>query len=200
MVDQQLQLPQPSFTGWRRVEYRLTQSGSGDRERVDQVRLAPHPAAPSFRCGQLWRHPYQPLTLPPQRPLQAARHVPTVHQRPQPAPGDPLRPADKLGRVARLQAVELPTDLIDSNSREGVACARPPRSRSSAVPTVGGDLRADRPQSRQAAKLLSGHARRSREGDGDTTLASQPQGDDPESSQPPPSRVSCPQPDNTCRG
>jgi hypothetical protein len=41
-----------------------------------------------------------------------------------------------------------------------------------------------------AAKLLSGHARRSREGDGDTTLASQPTGDVQESSQPPPSRIS----------
>src|SRR5436190_1035257 len=49
-----------------------------------------------------------------------------------------------------------------------------------------GDRRADRPQSRQAAKLLSGHARRSREGGGDTTLASQPSGDMRESSQPPP--------------
>src|SRR5204862_5936902 len=36
-----------------------------------------------------------------------------------------------------------------------------------------------------AAKLLSGHARRSREGGGDTTLESQPSGDVRESSQPP---------------
>src|SRR5262249_49948687 len=56
--------------------------------------------------------------------------------------------------------------------------------------TVGGDRRADRPQSRQAAKLLSGHVRRSREGGGDTTLASRQKADNRESSQPPPTRVS----------
>ena len=39
------------------------------------------------------------------------------------------------------------------------------------------------------ATLLSGHARRSRDGGGDTTLASQPSGDIRESSQPPPTRV-----------
>jgi short-subunit dehydrogenase len=44
---------------------------------------------------------------------------------------------------------------------------------------------------RQQATLLSGHARRSREGGGDTTLASQPTCDVRESSQPPPTQVSC---------
>jgi hypothetical protein len=56
-------------------------------------------------------------------------------------------------------------------------------------------IRCGRPASGQtsieaAARLLSGHARRSREGGGDTTPASRQPADTRESSQPPPTRVS----------
>jgi hypothetical protein len=47
------------------------------------------------------------------------------------------------------------------------------------------------------ATLLSGHARRSREGGGDTTLASRQKADIRESSQPPPTRTLKLEPDGT---
>jgi len=70
-----------------------------------------------------------------------------------------------------------PTDLVDGDRRQRPLVARPLRSRSfnSPPPTPGATVERT-PQSRQAAKLLSGHARRSRESGGDTTLASQPGG------------------------
>jgi RimJ/RimL family protein N-acetyltransferase len=120
MVDQQLQLPQPRLLRPWRVEQRLAQRGSRDRERVDQVRLAPHPAASPLRRCQPWRDTNKPLSLLLQPSLQTTRHVPTVLQRPQPVPTNPLRPGDQLLQVTRLQRIELPADLIDSNSAEGV--------------------------------------------------------------------------------
>jgi hypothetical protein len=120
MVDQQLQLAQPSLFGPWRVEPRLAQSSPSDGERVDQIRLASHPATTALRRRQPGRHPHQPLPVPLQRLLQATRHVTAVLQRPQPPPTNPLRPGNKLLAVARLQRVHLPTYLVDGNSGQGV--------------------------------------------------------------------------------
>jgi hypothetical protein len=90
VVDQQLQLAQPSLLGPWPIEQGLAQRSPRDGERVDQVRLAAHPATPPLRCGQPRRHPDQALPLTLQPPLQAAGHMPTVLQRPPAPPANPL--------------------------------------------------------------------------------------------------------------
>jgi hypothetical protein len=120
VVDQQLQLAQPRLLGAGRVERRLPQRSPGDGERIDQVRLAPQSTTTPLRCRHPWRHPHQPLPPTLQRPLQPTGHMPTVLQRPQPAPANPLRPRQQLAGIARLERIELPANLIDGNSRQRV--------------------------------------------------------------------------------
>jgi hypothetical protein len=62
MVDQQLDLDVNPFTfSWAR-QIRFAKRNSGDRERVDRVRLPAFPARPPLRDRQLRRHPHQLLT------------------------------------------------------------------------------------------------------------------------------------------
>src|SRR5438067_1705321 len=120
VVDEQLQLAQPRLLEPRRVQHRLSKGGSSDGERLDQVRLAAHPAAPALRSGKPRRHPDETLPMPLQRPLQTTGHMPTVLQRPPAPPTNPLRPGDQLGGIARLQAIELATNLVHGDSRQRV--------------------------------------------------------------------------------
>ena len=174
VIDEQLQLAQRSLCGPWRVERRLPQSGSGDRERVDQVRLAATAATAPQRRRQPRRHPYQPLPPLLQHPLQPPAHVTAILHRPQPPGAELLRPGEQGVVVcARRQGIELPAELVDRHCRQLVLVhVHPDHDHGHRLL-----LRWGRPASGQAsleaaAKLLSGHARRSREGGGDTTLAS----------------------------
>jgi hypothetical protein len=116
-----------------------------------------------------------------------------------PASGPWVNFSSRLKTVAELGDLQEPGVPINSRSVDvprqpgperrtyRVNCARPPRSRSlTSPPSVEGRPASGQASIEAAAKLLSGHARRSREGGGDTTLASQLSGDMRESGQPPP--------------
>ena len=174
VIDQQLQLAQRLLAGAWAVQPRLLQRRPGDRERVDRVRLAPRPAAPALRRRQPRRHPHQPLALLNQRPLEAARHVPAILNRPQPLPAERASPRSARSSSDRsLRSPSCTAELVDRDRGQRVLVyVHPDHDHSTRLQTGRGDRRADRPQSRPNATLLSGHARRSREGGGDTTLAS----------------------------
>ena len=158
MVDQQLQLTQPRLLGSRRVEQRLAQRGSGDGKRVDQVRLAPHPPATPLGGGQPGRHPHQPLPMLLQRPLQTARHVSAVLQRPQAPPANPLRPTGQAPRRRSSPVRRAAGQRHRQQQQRQSACARPPRSRSwSSPPYRWAEATGERTglNRGKAAKLLS---------------------------------------------
>src|SRR6266545_4096382 len=140
---------------------------------------------------RLRRHPHQRLARSKQPPLQRACQLPAVLDRPQPFGSERSRPGDKLARAADGQLSERPSEPVDGNRRQRLLV----HVHSDHDHRIA-SYRWGRPASGQtsleaAATLRSGHARRSRAGGGDTTLASQPTGDVRESSQPPPTRVSC---------
>jgi hypothetical protein len=117
----------------------------------------------------------------------------TILERPQPHLTERARPLDDLPVYRAGVFVEGAAELVDSDRRQRVLVDVQPNN-----DRLIASYRWGRPASGQtsleaAAKLLSGYARRSREGGGDTTLESQPTGDVRESSQPPPTRVSAPQ-------
>jgi hypothetical protein len=96
VVDQQLQLMEHRLARTGTVQRRLLQRGPCNGERIDPIRLAPHAAATPLRCCQPWRHPHQPLTRPKQRPLQTARYLPAILDRPQQRLVQRLRPSDNV--------------------------------------------------------------------------------------------------------
>jgi hypothetical protein len=104
MVNQQLQLAQHRFAWAWPLELGFLQCRSGDRERVDPVRLAAHPAAAALRRRQPWRHPHQPFTRIEQLLLESARDVPAILERPQPPLAERPRPGhhSALDRPAPL--------------------------------------------------------------------------------------------------
>jgi hypothetical protein len=174
-----------------RGDRRAASTRAAAPQRVDRVGLATPPAPPPLWRGQPRRHPDQPLAGTNQRPLQRPRDVPAALERPKPIDIDRASPLNNrcLDRAASPR--NCATQPIDGDGSERVLMdVQPDHDHGDRLLTVGGDRRADRPQSRQAARLLSGHARRSREGDGDTRLARRRYADIRESSQPPPSRVS----------
>src|SRR5207253_6306994 len=115
VVNQQLQLPQRLLARARTLEQRLLQESPCNRERVDRVGLAAHPAAAPLRRGQPWRHPHQTLTLAEQRLLEAARDVPAVLDRPQPLPAERPRPAHHLAIDPPAPLSKRTAELVDRN-------------------------------------------------------------------------------------
>ena len=196
VVDQQLQAhaAAPPRVAASRAAPR--QRGSGDGKRVDQVRLALHPARDvPLGGGQPGAAP-APAAADAPPSTSAPDRASRVGSPPAPtgAAGQPASPNRQAPRRRSSPVRRVAGQRHRQQQQRQSACARPPRSRLAVLASHRwGDRRADRPQSRQSCQGLSGHARRSREGGGDTTLASQPTSDDPESSQPPPPRVSVPQ-------
>jgi len=96
MVNQQTQIElRPVQAGGRQPVQAFAQSGPRDRDRVDAVGLAA-PARAAPRVGhQLRRHAHDPLAACNQEPLEGARDVPAVLQRPHPLAAQPARPHDK---------------------------------------------------------------------------------------------------------
>jgi hypothetical protein len=128
-------------------------------------------------------------------PARATGDVTTVLKRPQPL-SEILRPRDHaiVDRTGALR--QRPADLVHRDSGERVLVhVHPDHDHEHRLLQVGGDPRSGQTSIEAAARLLSGHARRSREGCGDTTLESQPTRDVRESSQPPPTRTFKPAPD-----
>ena len=175
MVDQQLQLPQPLLTRTRAFQPRLPQRRPGDRERVDRVRLAAHPARPPLRRHQLRRHPHQPLARSDQRPLERTGQLPAVLERPQPLLARATPPTEQLLPSPARSAQRPAGRPRRRRPPSATACARPPQhDHSDRLLNHWGRPASGQASLEAAAKLLSGHARRSREGGGDTTLASRP--------------------------
>ena len=84
VIDQHLQLAKRPLVRPGPAQIRLAHRCPRDRERVDRVRLAPRSTCAPLRRHQLRRHPHQLLTGREQLPLQPARQLPAVLQRPQP--------------------------------------------------------------------------------------------------------------------
>ena len=198
-IDEQLQLPQRSaHSGRRPIEIAAPATrpcATASASIGSDLPARPYLSA-ACGAGQLRRHPHQPLR--PQRSsctLERAGHMPAILERPQPLARRSVRRPDQATQRPDHSTVSSPSSRARPRRRQQPStstCVRPLRSRSLRSPPTdaGGDRRADRPHSRQAAKLLSGHARRSREGGGDTTLASQiTRADSPKWSQPPLTRV-----------
>ena len=188
MIDQQLELTKRLLIRARTTQPRLAQRGSRDSKRIDRVGLAPRATRATLGRHQLRRHSHELLALSQQPSLQRPSQLPTVLKRPQPIAAQLRRPGHELtvDSTNRL-LLEHPPGLIDCDRRQRVLV----HVHSDHDHLVRLLHRWGRPASGQAsleaaAKLLSGHARRSREGGGDTTLASQPSGDMREKSQRPP--------------
>ncbi len=188
VVDQQLQLPVDLLVGPRPAQVRLAQRRACDRERVDRVRLAARPAGPSLRHRQLRRHPHQLLTRREQLPLQPARQLPAVLDRPQPlarrAP-PPSRAARRCRPATVCSSSIRPASSTATAVTDCLCTSTPITIISIASTAVGGDRRADRPQSRRKPRsyqvTLDGLGRRRRHNAGKSAL-----GRHSESSQPPP--------------
>src|SRR5207244_3546283 len=73
VIDQQLEITKWLLIGPWPAQARLAQRGSGDRERIDRVRLAARPASSTLRRHQLRRHPHQLLSSNEQLPLERSR-------------------------------------------------------------------------------------------------------------------------------
>ncbi len=152
MVDQQLQLAKRLLIRPRPAQTRLPQRGPRDRERIDRVRLAARPARTSFRRHQLRRHPHQFLTRCEQLPLEPARQLATILERPQPLLVELAGPRKQL--VVRRPTIVLSSSIRPASSTatavtECLCTSTPITIIQIASSTVGGDRRADRPHSRQ---------------------------------------------------
>jgi len=175
MINQELDLAVDPFVRPRPGKARLPDSRPGDRERVDRVRLAARPAGAPLRHGQLRRHPYQVLAGADELALDPAGQLPTVLDRPQPLPVERSSPAEQLlaAHLDRLLG-ERPARLVDGKrSHRLLVYIQPDHDHLHRLQAVGGDRRADRPQSRpQGHAPIRSHSTVSI-GDGDTTLESQ---------------------------
>src|SRR5471032_1668401 len=165
MINKQLDLAVHPLTWLGPWQVRLAQRRPSDRERVDRVRLPPHPPRPALRHRQLRRDPHQLLTQAKQQPLQPRRQKPAVLERPQ--------PRSASSAAAQPTNSPLPTATVRSSS------IRPASSTATAVTDclctstpitiipLASNSRWGRPANRQTsieakATLLSGHTRRSR--------------------------------------
>jgi hypothetical protein len=178
MVDQQLQLAKRLLIRPRATQAWLSQCGTRDGERVDRVGLATQASGTTLRCHQLRRHSHQLLTSSKELSLERASQLPAILQRPQPLAVKARRPGqqpvvnDGDGRL-----VKHPTGLVDRDSRQRVLVyVHSDHDHSDRLLNRWGRPASGHASLEAAAKLLSGHARRSRVGGGDTTLASQPTG------------------------
>jgi hypothetical protein len=118
MVDEQLQLAQRRFTRPWTIQLRFPQGGSGDGKRVDRVGLAARTPGTPLGRHQLGRHPHQRLSGGKQPPLQPARQLPAILDRPQPFRSERARPGDQLSRRADGQLRDSPPELVDGNGRQ----------------------------------------------------------------------------------
>src|SRR5206468_8753981 len=82
-----------------------------------------------------------------------------------------------LVRVCDRQLIKQPAHLVDGNRRQRMLVYVHSNHDHWIASYRGGRPASGQASLEAAAKLLSGHARRSREGGGDTTLESQPSGD-----------------------
>jgi hypothetical protein len=150
MIDEQLQLSHRWLTWPRMIEPGLAQRRSGDRERVDRVRLSARAAAPPLRCHQLRRHTHQPLAHSEQLALERASQLPAVLNRPEPLRRQRRRPGDKLTCRADRQLCDRAPDLINRNRRQRLLVdVHTNHDHADRLLQRWGDRRADRPQSRQ---------------------------------------------------
>jgi len=116
MINKQLDLAVHPLTWLGPWQVRLAQRRPSDRERVDRVRLPPHPPRPALRHRQLRRDPHQLLTQAKQQPLQPRRQKPAVLERPQPLAVERRRPADQLAATnSDRPLVEHPAGLLDGH-------------------------------------------------------------------------------------
>jgi cold shock protein len=175
VVDQQLQLAVDPLVRPRPAQVRLTERRTRDRQRVDRVGLAARAAGSPLRHRQLRRHPHQLLTNAQKLPLQPAGQLPAVLDRPQPLAVERLRPAKQLVAANLDQLLsERAARFVDGDrGHRALVYVQSDHDHLHRLQAVGGDRRADRPQSRP-----DGHAPiRSRStvsvGGGDTTLGSQ---------------------------
>ena len=164
MIDKQLHLPIALLVRSRPAQVRLPQRRTRDRERVNRVGLPARPSGPTLRDGQLRRHPHQVFADAEQLPLEPARELAAVLDRPQPLPAKRGRPSEQpfTSHLDRRLG-QRPAGIIDRDSGHRL------------LVNVHSDhdhqdrllFRWGRPASGQtsleaAATLLSGHARRSR--------------------------------------
>ncbi len=117
MINQQLDLAVHPLTWLRPRQIRLAQRRPRDRERVDRVRLPPHPAGSPLRHRQLRRDPHQLLGAAKQLPLKPGRQQPAVLECPQALRVERRSPADQLVAADRHRPfVEHPAGLVDRHS------------------------------------------------------------------------------------
>ena len=198
VVDEQLQLPQRLLAGARTVGQRLLQRSSCDGERVDLVGVAAAAAAAALRCSQPGWHPHQPLARFEQCPLQAARDVPAVLNRPQPFLLERPRPGHDLAPNRSAPLCKRATKLVDSNRGQRVfVYVHSDHDHSTRLQRQEGATgkRTDFNRGESHAPIRSRSTVSGRRGD--TTLASRQKTDNRESSQPPPTRTLKLQPDDT---
>ena len=163
VVDEQLQLPQRLLAGARTVQQRLLQESPCDRERVDPVGLATHPSASALRCGQPWWDPHQPLACLEQRPLEAARDMPAVLNRPQPFGFQGLRPHHHVTTNRAASVSDRAAELVDGDRRQRVLVyVHSDHDHSTRLQPEEGRPANGQTSIEAKATLLSGHARRSR--------------------------------------
>ncbi len=136
VIDQQLDLPVDVLVRPRPAQIWLPQRGSGDRERIDRVRLAASSgrrAAPARSASAAPAPASSPARE--QLPFEPAGELPAVLDRPQPLRGRAPTPS----RAARRCPPRSPSRRAVGRPRRRpprspTACVRPVRSRSSASP------------------------------------------------------------------
>ena len=179
VIDQQLQLAQPLLT--RRADGRAAARAAPpcDGERVDRVGLAARAAGTPLRRHQLRRYPHQPLAR--RRAASARAHAvscrqsSSAHSRSDASDADQTSNSDAEPAVSSASAAP---GLVDGDRRQRLLVhVHSDHDHSDRLLQRRGRPASGQTSIEAAATLLSGHARRSREGGGDTTLASQPTGD-----------------------
>jgi hypothetical protein len=102
---------------WQGIQA-LAQRRPRDRDRVDAVGL-PAPASAAPRVGhQFRRHAQDPLAAFDQKPLQGARDVPAVLQRPHPLAAELACPEDKRGEALGADLDRLLADQFAGGGRD----------------------------------------------------------------------------------
>jgi hypothetical protein len=96
MIEQQLDVACRAAQLRRRERVdALLQCRPRDRERVDRIALATLAQGAPAAGHQLRRHPHDALAASQQEPLQLARHVPAILDRPDPLSVQAARPAQR---------------------------------------------------------------------------------------------------------
>jgi hypothetical protein len=175
VIDQQLQLAVDLFVRPRPAQVRLSDRGSGDRECVDRVRLAACAARAALRHSQLRRHPHQLRAGTKQLPFEPASQLSAVLNRPEALAIECSSPAEQLVAADwNHPLLERPACLVDGDCRHrSLVYVQPDHDHLHRLQAVGGDRRADRPQSRPRGHApIRSHSTVS-VGGGDTTLEGQ---------------------------